>query len=134
MNAQSKNMTILVADDDPDFLEQMTVQLRAAGYDVIPTGGQVEAEKVIAEAKPDLALVDLMMENEDGGFALCHHIKRTYPQTPIILVTAVASETGLEFDASTEEEKAWIKADAMLAKPVRFEQLQREITRLTEAT
>ena len=42
---------------------------------------------------------------------------------PVILVTAVASETGLDFDAATAEERGWIKADAVLDKPVRFEQL-----------
>jgi hypothetical protein len=46
------------------------------------------------------------------------------------LVTAVTSETGLEFDAATEEERSWVKADAMLAKPLRFEQLLAELRQL----
>ncbi len=36
----------------------------------------------------------------------------------------------MDFDAATDEERSWIKADAMLAKPIRFEQLKREIDRL----
>ena len=43
------------------------------------------------------------------------------------MVSSVTSRSGLEFDAITDGERAWIKADAFLAKPVRFEQLQREI-------
>jgi CheY-like chemotaxis protein len=128
---QTQTKTILVADDDPDFLEQMALQLEAAGYQVLRAAGQRQAEEMLDDAKPDLAVVDLMMEHEDGGFALCYHIKRNRPGVPVIIVTAVASETGLEFDASTDEERGWVKADAMLAKPVRFEQLQREIVRLT---
>ena len=78
---------------------------------------------MLAQTRPDLAIVDLMMEYKDSGFALCYHIKKKDPSIPVILVTAVTSETGLEFDAATEEERSWVKADAMLAKPLRFEQL-----------
>ncbi|MFP4054504.1 MAG: response regulator [Phycisphaerae bacterium] len=125
--------TILVADDDVDFLTQLKVQLQAAGFEVISAGGQAEAERLLEETTPDLAIVDLMMENQDGGFALCYHIKKRNPDVPVVLVTAVANETGLEFDASTDEERSWVKADAMLAKPIRFEQLRKEIDRLMGA-
>ena len=129
MNENSQT-TILLVDDDEDFLLQHKTLLEAAGFLVRTAGGQVEAEKMLAEQPPDLAIVDLMMEHHDAGFALCHHIKKFKPPIPVILVTAVAHETGLEFDAAGEEERAWIKADAMLAKPIRFEQLTREINRL----
>ena len=49
---------------------------------------------------------------------------------PVILVTGVAGETGIEFDAATEEEKSWIKADVLLSKPIRAEQVLGELTRL----
>lgn len=122
--------TILVVDDDADFLEQMRVQLEAAGYAVVTAAGQAKAEEALARGLPDLLLVDLMMEQADGGFSLCYHAKRRNPDLPVIIVTAVTSETGLEFDAATDEERSWIKADAILPKPVRFEQLAREMARL----
>lgn len=122
--------TILIVDDDADYLTQMQINLRDAGFDVIAAEGQRKAEEVLSNMRPDIAIVDLMMENMDGGFALSYHIKKKYPATPVILVTAVTSETGLEFDASTDEERKWVKADAFLAKPVRLEQLLREIDRL----
>ena len=129
MNAQAKK-TVLIVDDDEDFLLQQQAVLTAAGYEVVSAGGQKEAEEILKTVRPDIALVDLMMEHTDGGFALCYHIKKLDESIPIILVTAVASETGLEFDAATQEERSWVKADAMLAKPVRFEQLRREMERL----
>ena len=46
------------------------------------------------------------------------------------MVTGVASETGIAFAATTAEERRWIKADARVDKPIRFEQLLREIRRL----
>ena len=41
-----------------------------------------------------------MMEQHDDGFVLSHHLKRRFPGLPVILVTAVTSETGLVFDPS----------------------------------
>jgi CheY-like chemotaxis protein len=122
--------TILVVDDDPDFLLQQQMQLEAAGYRVLVADGQAKAEELIAANVPDLAILDLMMENFDAGFVLSHRIKKLHPGTPVILVTAVTSETGIAFDAATQEERSWIKADALLAKPIRFEELRREIDRL----
>lgn len=130
MNATAGVTTILVVDDDPDFLMQEQVQLEAAGYKVIAASGRDEAEKLLTDVKPDMAMVDLMMDDVDDGFTLCHHIKEIYPEVPVIMITGVTADTGLEFDAVTPGERAWVKADAILLKPVRFEQLQREIRRL----
>ncbi|MBN1437143.1 MAG: response regulator [Sedimentisphaerales bacterium] len=130
MNQKNKKITVLVVDDDPDFLLQHELLLKNAGFDVITADSQKAAEDFLKQQLPDLAVVDLMMENADGGFALCYHIKKRSPDIPVIIVTAVASETGLDFDTATAEERSWIKADALLTKPVRFEQLQREIKRL----
>jgi CheY-like chemotaxis protein len=128
--AEEKPKTILVVDDDQDFLDQMQAQLVAAGFDVVLAGSAKEAEAVIERSMPDVAIVDLMLEKMDSGFSLCYHIKKRDPSRPVILVTAVATETGIEFDAATDEERSWVKADVMLAKPVRIEQLVREIHRL----
>lgn len=122
--------TILVVDDDFDFREQMKLQLEAAGFRVLEAEGDPEAREVLKTARPDLAIVDLMMDHSDAGFALSHYIKRQDAGIPVILVTAVTAETGITFDAATDEERSWVKADALLAKPVRFEQLRREIDRL----
>jgi len=126
--------TILVVDDDEDYRFQQKVQLEAAGFNVIEADSLAGAEALLESAKPDLAVVDLMMEEMDAGFTLCYHIKKKSPSLPVILVTAVTHETGLEFDAATKEERSWVKADAMLAKPIRFDQLRREIDRLLAQT
>ena len=130
MNVAEPAKTILVVDDDPDFLTQQEVRLRAAGYEVRTAGSPDQAMEALQAGPVDLALVDLMMEHVDDGFVLCYRLKKERPGLPVILVTAVASETGLEFDAATDEERSWVKADALLNKPVRFEQLRSEIERL----
>jgi CheY-like chemotaxis protein len=124
------NKTVLLVDDDPDFLFQQKVQLESIGFKVLSAGGRKEANKILAQSTPDVAVVDLMMEEADGGFTLCYKIKQKNNKIPVIIITSVTSETGIEFDAATDEERSWVKADALLAKPVRFEQLRREIDRL----
>lgn len=121
---------ILVVDDDVDLLLQMKLQLENAGYTVTTAESEKKAEEILKTNVPDLAIVDLMMERMDGGFVLCYNIKKKNPDVPVIMVTGVTRETGMEFDAATDDERSWLKADAILAKPIRFEQLQREIDRL----
>lgn len=130
LHANIQGKTILLVDDDEDFLLQTRAQLEAAGLKVLTATGLKEADQMLGEHRPDLVIADLMMEFMDAGFVLCHHVKKKDPKTPFILVTAVTSETGMEFDSASAEERAWIKADAVLTKPVRTEQLQREISRL----
>jgi len=132
MITDKKTITILVVDDDPDFIDQMKVNLTDAGFNVITAESQSKAEEMLTKTKPDLAIVDLMMEHMDGGFALSYHIKKIDRSIPVIIASAVTSETGIEFDAATDEERSWVKADTFLAKPVRFEQLIREINRLLQ--
>ena len=121
---------ILIVDDDPDFRFQQRVQLEQAGFEVIEAEGLEKARLLIDEGTFDLAMVDLMMEEFDTGFTLCHEIKKKHANVPVIMITGVKGETGLEFNASTQEERSWIKADALLAKPVRIDQLLREVGRL----
>jgi len=122
--------TILTVDDDIDILEQLKYQLENANYKVISSASQEEAQERLKDTKFDLAILDLMMENMDSGFVLCHQIKKLNPQTPVIILTAVTSETGMEFDATTHEERSWVKADILMDKPVRSEQLLKEVQKL----
>lgn len=125
--AEQESKCVLIVDDDPDFLLAQELVLQTAGYRVVTANGRAEAEASLALNRPDALIVDLMMEENDDGFTLCYAAKKRYPHLPIIMVTGVASETGIEFNAVTAEERAWIKADAFLAKPVRPEQILHEL-------
>jgi CheY-like chemotaxis protein len=120
----------LIVDDDEDFLIQQKAAMERLGFDVVTAGGRAEALEKLAGVAPAVAVVDLMMEEMDGGFVLAPRIKQQHPETAVILVTAVTNETGLEFGLDGGGSRRWIKADAWLAKPVRFEQLRREIERV----
>lgn len=126
----SDKAKIFVADDDPDMVEQLSLLMSAAGYEVVSAGGQQEAEERLMLHRPDLAIIDLMMEEHDSGFILCHEIKKLYPGTPVILLTSVKAATGISFAATTSEQQSWVKADLILDKPARPEQLKNEVHRL----
>jgi len=125
---------ILVVDDDPDIVDQLTLLLKKEGYEVAAAGSMEEAEEVLLTVKPDLAIVDLMMEHKDSGFVLCHEIKKLYPGLPVIVLTGVKAETGISFAASSADEQSWVKADRVLDKPVRPEQLKNEILHLLSSS
>lgn len=126
----TKKKNILLVDDDQDQLEIVGMYVEKFGYNPIKIDSQKEAEKYLEENKPDLAIFDLMMENEDSGFILSYKIKKKYPDVPVIIVTAVASETGMVFGLENEEDKKWIKADLYLEKNIREDQLHRELKKL----
>lgn len=122
--------TILIVDDDADYLFQLKLQVEKFGFKVVTAESQREAEELLSTLKPDLAILDLMMENEDSGFILSYKMKRKYPDVPVIIATAVAAETGMSFGISTEQERKWIKADLYLEKGIRPDQLHKEIVKL----
>ncbi len=122
--------TILIVDDDYDYLFQLKFQLERWGCKVVTAESQREAEELLQTLKPDLAILDLMMENEDSGFVLSYKMKKKYPDVPIIISTAVSSETGMSFNRYSEEDKNWIKADTYLEKGIRPEHLKNELEKL----
>jgi DNA-binding response OmpR family regulator len=120
----------ILVDDDIDLLQQLKFHLETMGFKVYTGESQAQGEDLIKEKDFDLAVFDLMMENQDSGFILSYKTKKKNSSIPVILVTGVSGETGLQFDAATKETRSWIKADVVLDKDIRFEQLQKEIDRL----
>jgi two-component system, OmpR family, response regulator len=126
----SGKQRILLVDDDPDYLFQTKLKLEQAGFETITAESQKEAETILENTKPDMAILDLMMENEDSGFILSYKIKKRYPEIPVIILTAVALETGITFDIMDENNRKWIRADRFLDKGIRGDILKQEIQTL----
>ncbi len=127
---KKEKKTILIVDDDLDYLFQLKSSVQDMGFEVITADTQKEAESIIERTKPHLAILDLMMESQDTGFILCHKIKSRYPDVPIIIASAVTAETGMIFDVTSQEEQDWVKAELFLDKGIRKDQLHREINKL----
>lgn len=122
--SETKKKTILLADDDPDVIFQVKHHLERWGYEVVAVESRAEAERYLESGCPDLAILDLMMEEEDSGFILSYRIKKCRPEVPVIISTAVAAERGISFDINSPGSKSWIKADHYLEKGYRMEQLK----------
>src|SRR6267143_83624 len=95
---------ILVVDDEPDAIELIAFNLKAAGYDVTSAADGDEALKKARAVLPHLIILDLMLPGVDG-LAVCKQLRRderTAP-IPIIMLTAKAAEIdrvlGLELGA-----------------------------------
>ena len=57
-------------------------------------------------------------------------VKKQYPDVPVIIVSAVTAETGMNFSPETDSDHNWMKADLFMEKNVRADQLHREINKL----
>lgn len=116
---------ILVIDDDVDIVEQLQIILANKGYNVISASSAEEGWKIFEQIKPDAVILDLMMEEHDSGFILSYKMRKTEwgSKTPIIIMTSAAHITNYKFSAATEEEKEWLKCDAILNKPLLAEDL-----------
>jgi len=124
-----KKPIILIADDDADHLFLLGQALRKKGYEVMNADNQAAAERAIEETRPDLAVFDLMMDTHDSGFILCRRMKRKHPGVPVILLTGLAAETGLQLDPQ-DQASGWIQADLVLDKGLRFDDLTTQIEQM----
>ncbi len=128
--SQTKAKRIIVVDDDADYVLQTKMRLEGAGYEVTTADSRASARELVEIGGFDLAVIDLMMEEMDAGFMLAHEMKKKHPDMPIIMITSVTAETGIYFNTQDSGANSWIKADLVLAKPVRPEQLLEQIARL----
>jgi len=126
--------TILVIDDDPDFIDAVTPILESALYDVVTALSPNEGKEKIFSEKPDLILLDIMMDSLFDGFSLCHAIKtskeyKKSKDTPIIFVSAVKKKTGSRFQFNAQEQ-GMIGPDDYIDKPVKPNDLLARIEKL----
>jgi two-component system response regulator GlrR len=110
--------TILLVDDDRDFLEMNRGVLEARGYRVRCAADSRAALAAAESERPDLVVTDLMMDRLDAGFSLARALKERYADLPVILVTAVSVQRGFDFRPRGQVDLAAMHADAYFDKPV----------------
>ena len=109
---------ILIVDDDPNYVNFVKPVIESKGYKVITACNREEAMKVLRKQKPDLILLDLMMEKMTDGFDICHKLKHDpeMKKIPVLAVSSITAETGLRFSPKTDGE--YFEADDFMEKPV----------------
>lgn len=84
------NKRILVIDDDADLVTSTSALLAAHGYTVSGATGAAEGRKAIRDLRPDLVVLDIMMETDAAGFDLAYALKSD-PATrnlPIVILSS----------------------------------------------
>ncbi|MEW5800622.1 MAG: response regulator [bacterium] len=115
--------SILIIDDDMDWVEANKIVLEANSYKVSTAYSGQQGIFRFLEILPDLIILDISMERRDEGFYVCHKI-RSYPnigKIPIIMVTAIHQSSKFRFSPDTDGD--YLPADELIDKPVNPSQL-----------
>ena len=113
--------TIFVIDDEKDIREILKINLESEGYGVSTFSSAAEAKKGLESEKPDLILLDVMMEGKDG-FEFCREIRSNEKLKfiPVIFLSAKSEE----FDKVLGLE---LGGDDYLTKPFSIKELRSRI-------
>jgi DNA-binding response OmpR family regulator len=101
--------TALIVDDDETVGDVVAAYLERAGIAVLRAADGIDALTLVATARPDIVVLDVMLPGIDG-LEVCRRLRRSAPELPIVMLTALGEEDdrirGLE-----------VGADDYLAKP-----------------
>ncbi len=124
----SATADILIVDDDASLRTALGEYLSGAGYAVRVADGGAAMDARLAEAVPDLVVLDVMMSGEDG-LAIC---RRLQGRAPVLMLSAMGETTdrivGLEVGAADylpkpfEPRELLARIRAVLRRPVRSEE------------
>ncbi len=89
---QDGKFVILCIDDDPDILESLKVVLEANDYVVVTAPSAEEGLKVYKESRPDLLIVDLMMEEIDAGTSFVKELQALGNEAPIYMLSSTGDD------------------------------------------
>lgn len=121
--------TVLIVDDEPDFVTMLKQDLQSEGYAVEVAYNGVEAIQKVKQSPPDIIVLDIMMPEKDG-FAVCSELKNDdrYADIPIILLTAVSDH--VSSSQYSHSQALDVEADDFLSKPASFEEILESIRSL----
>lgn len=122
---------ILIVDDDPDVVLALRMPLESAGYEVKDAHSQASGLEAIDAFKPDLIILDVMMDTHTAGFQLALKLhgpdaSEEHKNIPILMVTAVHQTTPLRFGPDQD----YLPVEGFVDKPINPKALIAEIAKL----
>ena len=122
--------SILIVDDDPDFVDATKAILEAKNYRVRSASNGDEALACLEEESPDAIILDVMMRNRAEGFIIARRLKQEsrFAGIPILMLTAMRDATGFYFPGAAIHPK-FLPVDEYLEKPVDPEVLLQTVER-----
>jgi DNA-binding NtrC family response regulator len=126
---------VLVVDDEPSAVRVLSAILEQEGYDVFSAMNVAEAKGVLARDDVDAVITDMKMPDGDG-LHLYEHIKGTFPEIPVIFLTAYGT---VESAVNAMNKGAfyyfvkppdYLSLKSILARAVEQRQLKKELMQL----
>lgn len=115
---------LLLIDDDEDVIAQYRAALAGSGHELTVANSAAEARAALKRGAPELAVVDIMMDNGIPGFDLAREIHEKAPKAPILMASSLNSELKTPFDSKADANLPIFK---FLDKPVAAKTLVEEI-------
>ena len=125
------NTKILIVDDDIDYTLSLRAILENQHYDVITAINKTEGMEKARLLKPDLIILDVMMDRIQEGFEMSRELRKEpeFKSLPILMLTSIDSVTGVGFKSAAGDEDT-IPVNAYIDKPVEPQVLLAEIRKL----
>jgi Lrp/AsnC family transcriptional regulator for asnA, asnC and gidA len=123
--------TVLIVDDDPDFVEITRIVLRDAGYAVLDAPDGDAGLVALRKHYPDLIIMDVMMNSLLEGISTTWTIRadEDLRNTPILMVSSIADSEFAEAFPTDE----YVPVDNFLCKPIAPQQLLETVQRLAKS-
>ena len=120
---------ILIIDDDKDLVAAWRLILESEGYAVRHAINSKLGLEEVKKARPDLIILDVMMDRETEGFHTAYILRSTDPKSeyysyreiPLIMLTSIHDHTHFNFDDGVQTE--WLPVDEFVEKPVQPQEL-----------
>jgi len=119
--------TLLLVDDEPNILISLEFLMKREGYQVLLARDGVEALELLAQHRPDLILLDVMMPRKNG-FEVCQELRANdaYKSIRILMLTAKGRDTDVAKGLA-------LGADAYMTKPFSTRELVEKVRSLLPA-
>jgi CheY-like chemotaxis protein len=123
--------SILIIDDDQDLTSALQTVLESSRYSVRVACNPTEGMEKLNAEKPDLIILDVMMDTWQDGFDMARSLKKDdeFKAIPILMLTGVEDKTGLEFKSEAGNDD-WLPVETFLDKPVEPATLLDEVKKL----
>jgi len=128
--------TILLVDDDRDFVSMVKLILENKGYLVHTAANATEAEAILEKGvQPDGMILDVMMSGKGEGFIFARKLRKNeaYKKIPILMLTGMRQSTGFSPIQDDPRDPTFLPVDVYLEKPVLPETLLSKLEEMLRA-
>lgn len=128
--------SILIVDDDPDFVEITKAILETKQYQVRSAQNPDEGLAMLEEEIPDLLILDIMMGRGAGGFVLARKIRKDsrFDHVPILMLTSMTEQTGFDIPGERISDK-FLPVDDYIEKGIKphafLEKVEQQLAKKT---